>query len=43
MKDNVSAFKSILSPLEGEVLRILWPDKKLRVREIHSRKKVRLL
>ncbi len=39
MKETVSDFDSLLSPLEGDVLSVLWPDKKLRVREIHSKLK----
>lgn len=44
MKENVTAFEELLSPLEKDALRVLWPDKKLRVREIHKqlRKKVAL-
>ncbi len=37
MKDKVADFDSLLSPLEADVLRVLWPDKKMRVREIHER------
>ena len=29
-------FDSILSPLEDDVLQIIWPDKKLKVREIYE-------
>ncbi|MBI4146217.1 BlaI/MecI/CopY family transcriptional regulator [Candidatus Woesearchaeota archaeon] len=39
MKEKVSDFDALLSPLEGDVLGILWPDKKLRVREIHQKLK----
>ena len=39
MKANVAAFETLLSPLEKDVLRVLWPDKKLRVREIHKQLK----
>ena len=39
MKEKVADFDSLLSPLEGDVLKILWPDKKLRVREIHEKLK----
>ena len=28
---------NILSPLESDVLAVLWPDKSMRVREIHAR------
>jgi len=37
MKEKVADFDSLMSPLENDVLRILWPDKKLRVREIHEK------
>ena len=37
MKENVADFDSLLSPLEGDVLRVLWPDKNMRVREIHEK------
>lgn len=37
MKENVAEFDSLLSPLENEVLKVLWPDKKMRVREIHTK------
>jgi predicted transcriptional regulator len=37
MKEKVAEFDSLLSPLENDVLKVLWPDKKMRVREIHSR------
>lgn len=30
---------SVLSPLEGDVLRILWPDKKMKVRMIYEKLK----
>lgn|SRR3989344_7679920 len=39
MKEKVGDFDSLLSPLEGDVLRVLWPDKEMRVREIHSKLK----
>lgn len=39
MKEKVADFDSLLSPLEGDVLRVLWPDKSMRVREIHTRLK----
>lgn len=39
MKEKVSDFESLLSPLEAEVLRVLWPDKAMRVREIHTKLK----
>ena len=39
MKDKVADFDSLMSPLENDVLKILWPDKKMRVREIHDKLK----
>lgn len=39
MKEKVADFNSLLSPLEGDVLKVLWPDKQLRVREIHEKLK----
>lgn len=44
MKENVTAFEALLSPLEKDALRVLWPDCKMRVREIHKqlKKKVAL-
>ncbi len=39
MKEKVADFDSLLSPLEGDVLKILWPDKKMLVREIHTKLK----
>ncbi len=31
-----SDFNSVLSPLEAEILKVIWPDKSMRVREIHN-------
>ncbi len=28
-------FHSVLSPLESDVLRVIWPDKRMKVREIY--------
>ena len=42
MKDSVRAVKSnsdVLSPLENDVISILWPNKSMRVREIHTKLK----
>ncbi len=39
MKDKVADFDSLMSPLENDVLRVLWPDKNMRVREIHDKLK----
>ncbi len=33
LKDN---FDSVLSPLEAEILKVIWPDKPMRVREIYN-------
>lgn len=32
-------YETILSPLENDVLNVLWPDKSLRVREIYEKLK----
>jgi len=39
MKNTVGEFDSILSPLEQDVLTVIWPDKKLRVRQIYDKLK----
>ena len=39
MKENLVNFGEVLSPLERNVLQVLWPNKELRVREIHSKLK----
>ena len=36
MKQNIADFDSLLSPLESNVLKVLWPNKHLRVKEIHT-------
>ena len=36
MKSELFAHSSILSPLERDVLNIIWPNKRLKVREIHT-------
>ena len=41
MKEKVTDFDSLLSPLEKDVLEILWPDRKMRVRELHDKLKSR--
>lgn len=41
MKENIADFDSLLSPLESGVLKVLWPDKKLRVKEILKKLKDR--
>jgi predicted transcriptional regulator len=35
MKD-AARFDELLSPLESDVLRVLWPDKQLKVRQIYD-------
>lgn len=37
MKEKMANFNAVLSPLEQNVLQILWPDKKLRVKEIQKK------
>ncbi len=32
-------FESLLSPLEGDVLKVLWPDRRMRVRHIYEKLK----
>lgn len=39
MKEKVTDFNSLLSPLERDTLQVLWPKKSLRVREIHEKLK----
>lgn len=39
MKRTVTDFDAILSPLEKDILTVLWPDKKLRVRQIFDKLK----
>ena len=39
MKEKVADFDSLLSPLENDVLKVLWPDKHMRVREIYDKLK----
>ena len=41
MRDKLTNFDSILSPLERDILGKLWPDKKLRVREIYDKLKIK--
>lgn len=37
MKEKVTDFSSLLSPLEADVLKVLWPNKSMRVRDIHTK------
>jgi predicted transcriptional regulator len=39
MRENIADFSAVLSPLEEDVLEVLWPDRKMRVREIHEQLK----
>ncbi len=39
MRDKIADFNTVLSPLERDILGKLWPDKKLRVREIYDKLK----
>lgn len=39
MKDVSTRFDDVLSPLESDVLAILWPDKQLKVRDIYDQLK----
>ncbi|MBI3034326.1 BlaI/MecI/CopY family transcriptional regulator [Candidatus Woesearchaeota archaeon] len=34
-----SGFESVLSPLETDVIKVLWPDRKMRVRNIYEQLK----
>lgn len=36
IKFKSTEFDTILSPLESDVLKVIWPDKKKKVREIYS-------
>ncbi len=36
MKATVTAFDEMLSPLEQDILKVIWPGKKMRVREIYD-------
>jgi len=39
MKEKVADFSAVLSPLESDVLKVLWPDKELKVRQIFDKLK----
>jgi len=39
MKSTAGAFDSMLSPLEQDILHVIWPDKKMRVRQIYEKLK----
>ena len=42
MKNTVTEFDEVLSPLERSVLDVIWPNKKMRVREIHTKLKTKV-
>ncbi len=39
MKSHLGNFDELLSPLERDILKTIWPDKKLRVRQIYEKLK----
>ena len=39
MKEIVTNFESVLSPLENDALKVLWPNKSMRVRDIYNKLK----
>ena len=39
VKEKIIDFDSLLSPLESDILKVLWPNKRLRVKEIFSKLK----
>jgi predicted transcriptional regulator len=41
MKSTVTDFEALLSPLEQDILKVIWPDKKMRVRQIYEKLKGR--
>ena len=41
MKSITTPFEAVLSPLENDVLKVLWPDRSMRVRDIYGRLKNR--
>ncbi len=32
-------FDSVLSPLEGDILKVMWPDRKMKVRQVYEKLK----
>lgn len=36
VKETATNFNELLSPLEQDVLKVLWPDKRLKVRQIYD-------
>jgi predicted transcriptional regulator len=41
MKSAITAFDAMLSPLEQDILKVIWPDRKMRVRAIYEKLKGR--
>jgi predicted transcriptional regulator len=41
MKTTVTEFDALLSPLEQDILKVIWPNKKMRVRAIYEKLKTR--
>lgn len=41
MKTTVTEFDSILSPLEQDILKVIWPDKSMRVRAVYDKLKTK--
>ena len=41
MKENIADFDAVLSPLESDVLKVLWPHRRLRVKEIFNKLKTK--
>ena len=39
MKTTVTEFDAILSPLEQDILKVIWPDKSMRVRAVYDKLK----
>ena len=39
MKNTVTAFDAMFSPLEADILSVIWPDRKMRVRDIYDKLK----
>lgn len=41
MKGSVTRFDELLSPLESDVLTVIWPDKRMKVRQVYDQLKRR--
>ncbi len=37
MKNTVGDFSALLSPLESDVMHVLWPDRRMKVKQIYER------